>query len=75
MSENFEGPDHLIDQLVDIDPQETAEWQQSFDAVLKNAGPVRARYLMLSLIQRANEKMLELADFVQLITSTRFHQH
>ena len=56
MSENFEGPDHLIDQLVDIDPQETAEWQQSFDAVLKNAGPVRARYLMLSLIQRANEK-------------------
>jgi pyruvate dehydrogenase E1 component len=56
VSELFEGPDHLVDQLVDIDPQETNEWQQSFDAVLKNAGPVRARYLMLSLIQRANEK-------------------
>ena len=56
VSELFEGPDHLVDQLVDIDPQETTEWQQSFDAVLKNAGPVRARYLMLSLIQRANEK-------------------
>ena len=56
MSENFKAPDHLVDQLVDTDPTESAEWQQSFDAVLKNAGPVRARYLMLSLLQRANEK-------------------
>ncbi len=56
MSENFKAPDHLVDQLVDTDPNESAEWQQSFDAVLKNAGPVRARYLMLSLLQRANEK-------------------
>ena len=56
VSENFKAPDHLVDQLVDIDPAESAEWQQSFDAVLKNAGPVRARYLMLSLLQRANEK-------------------
>ncbi|MSY11449.1 MAG: pyruvate dehydrogenase (acetyl-transferring), homodimeric type, partial [Actinobacteria bacterium] len=56
MSENFKAPDHLVDQLVDTDPSESAEWQQSFDAVLKNAGPVRARYLMLSLLQRANEK-------------------
>ena len=56
VSENFKAPDHLVDQLVDTDPTESAEWQQSFDAVLKNAGPVRARYLMLSLLQRANEK-------------------
>ena len=56
VSENFKAPDHLVDQLVDIDPAESAEWQQSFDAVLKSAGPVRARYLMLSLLQRANEK-------------------
>jgi pyruvate dehydrogenase E1 component len=56
VSENFKAPDHLVDQLVDTDPNESAEWQQSFDAVLKNAGPVRARYLMLSLLQRANEK-------------------
>ena len=56
VSENFKAPDHLVDQLVDTDPNESAEWRQSFDAVLKNAGPVRARYLMLSLLQRANEK-------------------
>jgi pyruvate dehydrogenase E1 component len=56
VSENFKAPDHLVDQLVDTDPTESAEWQQSFDAVLKAAGPVRARYLMLSLLQRANEK-------------------
>ena len=48
MSTSDQAPDHLIDQLVDTDPQETAEWTQSLDAVLKNAGPVRARYLMLA---------------------------
>jgi len=56
MSEIFEAPDQVIEQLVDTDPQETAEWRASFDAALENAGPVRARYLMLSLIQRAHEK-------------------
>ncbi len=56
MSEIFEAPDQVIEQLVDTDPQETAEWHASFDAALENAGPVRARYLMLSLIQRAHEK-------------------
>ena len=44
MSANDQAPDHLIDQLVDTDPAETAEWKQSLDAVLKSAGPVRARY-------------------------------
>ena len=58
MSTNDQAPDHLIDQLVDTDPQETAEWTQSLDAVLKNAGPVRARYLMLAMLDRAGEKNL-----------------
>ena len=35
VSENFKAPDHLVDQLVDTDPTESAEWRQSFDAVLK----------------------------------------
>jgi pyruvate dehydrogenase E1 component len=43
---------------VDTDPNETAEWTQSLDAVLKNAGPVRARYLMLSMLKRAGENNL-----------------
>ena len=62
MSENFEAPDQIIDQLVDTDPAETAEWQASFDAALKHAGPVRARYLMLSLLKRAHEKNIGLSS-------------
>ena len=58
MSANFDVPDHLIGQLIDTDPNETAEWTQSLDAVLANAGPVRARYLMLSMLHRAGEQNL-----------------
>ena len=58
MSENSQNPTHFIDQLVDTDPAETAEWRESLDAVLKAAGPVRARYLMLSMLNRAQEKNL-----------------
>ena len=59
----FDGfPDQIIDQLVDTDPSETAEWQASFDAALTAAGPVRARYLMLSLLRRAQEKNIGLSQ-------------
>jgi len=62
MSETFEAPDQIIDQLVDTDPSETAEWHASFDAALAHAGPVRARYLMLSLLKRAHEKKIGISD-------------
>jgi len=62
MSGIFDTPDQNVDQLVDIDPTETAEWQASFDAALENAGPVRARYLMLKLLQRAHEKQIGLSS-------------
>jgi pyruvate dehydrogenase E1 component len=65
MSETFETPDQIVDQLVDIDPSETAEWKASFDAALANAGPVRARYLMLSLLKRAQEKNIGIAGLRQ----------
>jgi pyruvate dehydrogenase E1 component len=65
MSETFDAPDHIVDQLVDIDPSETAEWNASFDAALANAGPVRARYLMLSLLKRAQEKNIGIAGLRQ----------
>lgn len=45
--------DGLAAHLPDIDPEETAEWLESFDAVLDNAGRQRARYLMLTMLQRA----------------------
>jgi pyruvate dehydrogenase E1 component len=62
MSGIFDAPDQNVDQLVDTDPSETAEWQASFDAALEHAGPVRARYLMLKLLQRAHEKQIGLSS-------------
>ena len=62
MTEFAGSPDQIIDQLVDTDPAETAEWQASFDAALNAAGPVRARYLMLQLLKRAHEKQIGLPD-------------
>ena len=50
--------DGLPSQLPDIDPDETAEWLESLDAVVDNAGRNRARYLMLRLLQRAREKQV-----------------
>jgi len=74
MSETFDTPDHIVDQLVDIDPSETAEWNASFDAALANAGPVRARFLMLSLLKRAQEKNIGISglrstDYINSIPS------
>ncbi len=46
----------LPTQLVDVDPEETQEWRDSLDAVIDGEGAYRARYLMLSLLQRAREK-------------------
>ncbi len=76
MSENFEAPDQVIDQLVDTDPQETAEWHASFDSALAHAGPVRARYLMLSMLKRAREAnvgmpYLRTTDYINTIGPER----
>jgi len=75
-SEINEVPDHVIDQLVDVDPTETAEWNASFDAVLKNAGPNRARYIALALLKRAHEKginvpALRVTDYMNTIPPER----
>ncbi len=40
-------------QTADADPQETSEWIDSLDAVLRVAGPQRARYLMDALQRHA----------------------
>lgn len=76
MSENLDAPDQLIDQLVDTDPEETAEWHASFDSALKHAGPVRARYLMLSMLERAREANIGLpylrtTDYINTIPPER----
>ena len=50
--------------LPDIDPDETAEWLDSFDSVLDNGGQQRARYLMLRLLERSREKRVGLPSLV-----------
>jgi pyruvate dehydrogenase E1 component len=54
--------------LPDIDPDETNEWLESFDGLLENAGPGRARYLMLRLLERAGEKRVS----IPALTSTDY---
>jgi pyruvate dehydrogenase E1 component len=46
----FDGYSH---QVPDIDPEETAEWLDSFDSVVETRGRDRARFLMLKLLERA----------------------
>jgi pyruvate dehydrogenase E1 component len=46
----FDGYSH---QVPDIDPEETAEWLDSFDSIVNERGRERARFLMLKLLERA----------------------
>ena len=60
----------------DIDPEETAEWLESFDGVLAGGGQRRARYLMLQLLQHARERHVGLpsltsTDYVNTIPTER----
>jgi pyruvate dehydrogenase E1 component len=72
----IDTPNNLIDQLVDLDPSETAEWKASLDSLLQAAGPTRARYIMLSLLQHAQENKLGVGalrttDYINTIPSNR----
>ncbi len=66
----------LPTQYVDVDPDETSEWVESFDNVVDNAGNYRARYLMLSLLRRAAERnvgvpSLRSTDYINTIPPER----
>jgi pyruvate dehydrogenase E1 component len=50
--------DGLPTQLPDIDPDETREWLESFDTVVRTRGRTRARYVMLKLLERAREQQV-----------------
>lgn len=54
-----------LDQLPDRDPEETAEWQASLDAVTKAAGPHRAAYLMRRTLERAEGNGLALPKLLE----------
>jgi pyruvate dehydrogenase E1 component len=64
--------DGLPTQLPDIDPDETREWVESFDDVVRTHGRARARYVMLRLLERAREQKvgvpgLRSTDFINTI--------
>ncbi|WP_194904165.1 pyruvate dehydrogenase (acetyl-transferring), homodimeric type [Catenulispora rubra] len=52
----------LASQLLDLDPVETSEWLESLDGAVDVEGAGRARYLLLSLLQRARERQVGIAD-------------
>ncbi|MFE9818787.1 pyruvate dehydrogenase (acetyl-transferring), homodimeric type [Streptomyces sp. NBC_00236] len=54
-----------LDQLPDRDPEETAEWAASLDAVTKAAGPHRAAYLMRRSLQHAEGAGLALPKLLE----------
>ncbi|MEL6984303.1 MAG: pyruvate dehydrogenase (acetyl-transferring), homodimeric type, partial [Actinomycetota bacterium] len=57
--------DGFLSQLPDIDPEETAEWLESLDAVTSARGKTRARYLLGRLNQFARELQLGNHESVQ----------
>jgi len=66
----------LPTQLPDIDPDETHEWLDSFDAMIDDRGRERARYVMLRLLERAREKQvgvpaLRSTDYINSIPPER----
>jgi len=50
--------DGYVNQLPDTDPDETAEWLDSLDAVIDVHGKTRARYLLSKLLERARESQV-----------------
>ncbi len=59
----FDGVSH---QVPDIDPTETAEWLDSFDAVVGTHGRGRARFLLMKLLERARTQQV---DFPSTVSS------
>ena len=52
----FDGISH---QIPDIDPAETAEWLDSFGAVVDVHGRTRARFLLMKLLERARSLQVD----------------
>ncbi|HBD12613.1 MAG TPA: pyruvate dehydrogenase (acetyl-transferring), homodimeric type, partial [Porticoccaceae bacterium] len=46
--------------MTDLDPQETQEWLDSLDAVIRHQGEARAAYLLKQLVDRADQLDLSL---------------
>jgi len=60
----------------DVDEAETAEWLDSFDAVVDTHGRIRGRFLLLKILQRAREQNIGIpsltsTDYVNTIPPER----
>src|ERR1051326_8056554 len=50
----------LNERVVDLDPRETAEWEEALEQIIDEAGPDRAAYLLDRLGERARASGAEL---------------
>jgi pyruvate dehydrogenase E1 component len=57
------GPAGPRRRLADTDPSETQEWLDSMDAVVDHAGPLRARELMVRVLDRARQRHVMLSGY------------
>ncbi|SPT54136.1 Pyruvate dehydrogenase E1 component [Actinomyces bovis] len=48
--------DGLLSKVTDNDPEETKEWRDSLDALIKEKGAPRARFILLSMLAEARRK-------------------
>lgn len=81
VSEEKQSPQSVIHeglatQLPDIDPDETQDWLDSFDALVGDRGRERARYIMLRLLERARQEAvgvpaLRSTDYINTIPPER----
>ena len=56
--------DGFVHQMPDIDPGETAEWLDSFEAVVDERGRTRGRFLISKLQERARELQVQVPTAV-----------
>ncbi len=57
--------DAFLQQLPDVDPEETAEWLESLDTLVATEGVSRARYLIGTLLARAKRLQVGIPAMVQ----------
>ena len=62
----------LPSQLPDIDPEETADWLESLDGLIRDKGRNRARFVMLKLLEEARARQVGLpalrsSDYINTI--------
>lgn len=67
---------NLPTNLPDLDSEETAEWLESLDMLIKESGTNRAHYVMLKLLERARQSQVDLpalttTDYINTIPASQ----